>query len=91
MDYQTKLTEILDDLKIDLYHGCCLNPDCDGYHPGEDESDKKALTQAQAAITALNAESFDKIKINFLDTPLWIVTEDSFHQKFGIHKEGTKE
>ena len=37
----------LENIKIDLSGTCCTNEECDGWHPIQDEDDKKVLETAK--------------------------------------------
>lgn len=38
---------LLADLESDLYVTCCMNVECDGWHPRQDEDNAKAIAKAR--------------------------------------------
>lgn len=73
------IEEILEDLAIEASGYCCMNEDCDGYHPREDEDREKAKKKAKAAIEAMLRDIIQKPKLTFSIQPGKedVLTDDS--------------
>lgn len=41
------VVRFLRELKMDLFHSCCTNEYCDGWHPRQDAEDEKTLEKAK--------------------------------------------
>jgi hypothetical protein len=68
---EDKIDEILINLKVNLFHACCTDEDCDGYHPREDKNDEKVVIDAKQALLALiRSECLEVIGYDVANPPL---------------------